>query len=81
MMSASKVFGPKGLVESRRQRVRGVSRYIGDKIIEDWSACRPVRAMEQSFYQALDAFVGAIHQGYPAELLAGGWVESPVAGL
>jgi hypothetical protein len=35
MMSSSKVFGPKGLVESRRQRVRGVSRYIGDKIIED----------------------------------------------
>jgi hypothetical protein len=30
--------------------------------------------MEQSFYQALDAFVGAIHQGYSAELLAGGWV-------
>ena len=31
------VFGSKGMIESRRQRARGVSRYIGDKVIEDVS--------------------------------------------
>ena len=29
------VFGSKGMIESRRQRARGVSRYTGDKVIED----------------------------------------------
>ena len=54
------VFGSKGLIESRRQRARGVSRYIGDKIIEDGLHVGWFERIEQSYYQALDAFVGAI---------------------
>jgi myo-inositol 2-dehydrogenase / D-chiro-inositol 1-dehydrogenase len=59
------VFGSKGLVESRRQRARGVSRYIGDKIIEDGLHAGWFERIEQSYYQALDAFVGAITKGIP----------------
>jgi myo-inositol 2-dehydrogenase / D-chiro-inositol 1-dehydrogenase len=59
------VFGSKGLVESRRQRARGVSRYIGDKIIEDGLHAGWFERIEQSYYLALDAFVGAITKGIP----------------
>jgi myo-inositol 2-dehydrogenase/D-chiro-inositol 1-dehydrogenase len=59
------VFGSKGLVESRRQRFRGVSRYIGDKVIEDGLHAGWFERIEQSYYQALDAFVGAITKGIP----------------
>jgi len=58
-------FGSKGLVESRRQRARGVSRYLGDKIIEDGLHAGWFERIEQSYYQALEAFVGAITQGTP----------------
>jgi len=59
------VFGSKGMVESRRQRFRGVSRYIGDKVIEDGLHAGWFERIEQSYYQALDAFVGAITKGIP----------------
>jgi myo-inositol 2-dehydrogenase / D-chiro-inositol 1-dehydrogenase len=53
------------MVESRRQRFRGVSRYLGDKVIEDGLYPGWFERIEQSYYQALDAFVGAITQGTP----------------
>jgi myo-inositol 2-dehydrogenase / D-chiro-inositol 1-dehydrogenase len=59
------VFGSKGLIESRRQRARGVSRYIGDKVIEDGLHAGWFERIEQSYYQALDAFVWAITKGIP----------------
>jgi myo-inositol 2-dehydrogenase / D-chiro-inositol 1-dehydrogenase len=58
-------FGSKGLVESCRQRAPGVSRYIGDKIIEDGLHAGWFERIEQSYYQALDAFIGAITKGIP----------------
>src|SRR6476659_4604612 len=59
------VFGSKGMIESRRQRARGVSRFLGDKVIEDGLHAGWFERIEQSYYQALDAFVGAIPQGTP----------------
>jgi myo-inositol 2-dehydrogenase/D-chiro-inositol 1-dehydrogenase len=59
------VFGSKGMVESRRQRFRGVSRYIGDKVIEDGLHAGWFERIEQSYYHALDAFAGAITKGIP----------------
>ncbi|MBV9998151.1 MAG: inositol 2-dehydrogenase [Verrucomicrobia bacterium] len=59
------VFGSKGLIESRRQRFRGVSRYLGDKIIEDGLHAGWFERIEQSYYQALDAFLSAVTQGTP----------------
>ena len=56
-------FGSKGMVESRRQRFRGVSRYLGDKVIEDGLHAGWFERIEESYYQALDAFVGAISKG------------------
>jgi myo-inositol 2-dehydrogenase / D-chiro-inositol 1-dehydrogenase len=57
------VFGSKGMAESRRQRFRGVSRYFGDKVIEDGLHAGWFENIEQSYFQALDAFVGAITKG------------------
>jgi len=59
------VFGSRGLVESRRQRHRGVSRYIGDKVIEDGLHAGWYERMEASYSHALDAFVTALEQGNP----------------
>ncbi|MBV9489422.1 MAG: inositol 2-dehydrogenase [Verrucomicrobia bacterium] len=59
------VFGSKGMVESRRQRVRGVSRYQGDKVIEDGLHAGWFERIEGSYYQALDAFLNALAQGTP----------------
>jgi predicted dehydrogenase len=42
-------FGSKGLVESCRQRAPGVSRYIGDKIIEDGLHAGWFERIEQSY--------------------------------
>jgi myo-inositol 2-dehydrogenase/D-chiro-inositol 1-dehydrogenase len=57
------VFGSKGMIESRRQRARGVSRYAGDKVIEDGLHAGWFERMEPSYYRALDAFVEAIAKG------------------
>jgi len=59
------VFGSKGLVESRRLRHRGVSRYIGDKVIEDGLHAGWYERMEASYFHALAAFVGALEEGTP----------------
>ena len=57
------VFGSTGMVESRRQRVRGVSRYVGDKIIDDGLHAGWFERIEQSYYQILDAFAEAVANG------------------
>jgi myo-inositol 2-dehydrogenase/D-chiro-inositol 1-dehydrogenase len=57
------VFGSQGMVESCRQRFRGVSRYIGDKIVEDGLPAGWFERIEPTYYQALDAFVGALQAG------------------
>jgi myo-inositol 2-dehydrogenase/D-chiro-inositol 1-dehydrogenase len=57
------VFGSKGMVESRRQRFRGVSRYSGDKIVEDGLHAGWFERIEASYFQALDSFVHALETG------------------
>jgi myo-inositol 2-dehydrogenase/D-chiro-inositol 1-dehydrogenase len=61
------VFGAQGLVESRRQRFRGVSRYRGDKIVEDGLYAGWFERIEASYYAALDSFVSAIQNGTAPE--------------
>jgi myo-inositol 2-dehydrogenase / D-chiro-inositol 1-dehydrogenase len=51
------------MIESRRQRARGVSRYIGDKVIEDGLHAGWFERIEQSYYRALEAFSDAIAKG------------------
>jgi myo-inositol 2-dehydrogenase/D-chiro-inositol 1-dehydrogenase len=80
------VFGSKGMVESRRQRARGVSRYFGDKVIEDGLHAGWFERIEQSYYQALDAFIvsnsrgtapsPSLEDGLRAQLLADKATES-----
>lgn len=57
------VFGSQGMVESRRQRFRGVSRYHGDKIVEDGLHAGWFERIEASYYLSLDAFVTAVQHG------------------
>ena len=59
------VFGSKGMIESGRQRSRGVSRYIGDKVIADGLHAGWFERIEQSYYRALEAFSDAIAKGTP----------------
>jgi len=61
------VFGSDGLAESRRQNFRGMALYKGNKIIEDGLHPGWFERIEQSYYQALDAFVAAIAQGIAPE--------------
>jgi myo-inositol 2-dehydrogenase / D-chiro-inositol 1-dehydrogenase len=59
------VFGAKGLVESRRQRHRGVSRYLADKVIDDGLHPGWYERMQASYAHSLDAFVTALEQNTP----------------
>ncbi|MGH2409198.1 MAG: Gfo/Idh/MocA family protein, partial [Chloroflexota bacterium] len=61
------VFGSKGMVESCRQRFRGVSRYSGDTIVEDGMHPGWFERMEASYVHALDAFVRALRSGEAPE--------------
>jgi myo-inositol 2-dehydrogenase/D-chiro-inositol 1-dehydrogenase len=51
------------MVESRRQRARGVSRYVGDKVIDDGLHAGWFERIENSYYRILDAFAEAISKG------------------
>jgi len=74
------VFGSAGMVESRRQRFRGVSRYSGDKIVEDGLHAGWFERIESSYYSALDAFVTAVHSGVaPAPSLDDGLKAQHIA--
>jgi Predicted dehydrogenases and related proteins len=67
------VFGSNGLIESRRQRSRGVSRYIGDKVVEDGLHPGWFERIEESYYESLSAFVNAIiHRRTPSPSLEDG---------
>jgi myo-inositol 2-dehydrogenase / D-chiro-inositol 1-dehydrogenase len=57
------VFGSKGMIESRRQRARGVSRCVGDRVVDDGLHAGWFERIEQSYYRALDAFAEAIAKG------------------
>ena len=57
------VFGSKGMIESTRQRFRGVSRYSGDKIVEDGLHASWFERVEASYFHALDAFASALQKG------------------
>jgi myo-inositol 2-dehydrogenase/D-chiro-inositol 1-dehydrogenase len=57
------VFGSTGMVESQRQRFRGVSRYSGNTVIEDGLHAGWFERIEDSYYHALDAFVQALQSG------------------
>lgn len=57
------VFGSQGMIESRRQRFRGVSRYHGDRIVADGLHAGWFERVEASYYHALDAFVQAVQRG------------------
>jgi myo-inositol 2-dehydrogenase/D-chiro-inositol 1-dehydrogenase len=57
------VVGPTGMIESRRQRFRGVSRYHGDRIVEDGFYPGWFERIEASYFHALDAFVRAVQSG------------------
>lgn len=57
------VFGSDGLVESRRRNFRDVSLYKGRKVIADGLHPGWFERIEESYYQALDAFVRAVTQG------------------
>jgi hypothetical protein len=53
-------FRLKGMIESRRRRARGVSRFLGDKVIEDGLHAGWFERIEQSHYVALESFAGAM---------------------
>ena len=54
------------MIESRRQRARGVSRFLGDKVIEDGLPCRLVRANRaRAITWTLEAFCWRYRQGAP----------------
>jgi myo-inositol 2-dehydrogenase/D-chiro-inositol 1-dehydrogenase len=59
------VVGAKGLVESRRQRRRGVSWYVGDKVIDDGLHAGWYERMQATYGNALNAFVTALEQNIP----------------
>lgn len=59
------VFGSEGLVESQRQSFRGVSRYKGQQIFKDGLHPGWFERIEQSYYEAIDAFLRSIEQGTP----------------
>ncbi|HXT34382.1 MAG TPA: Gfo/Idh/MocA family oxidoreductase [Chloroflexota bacterium] len=61
------VFGSKGMVESCRQRFRGVSRYRGDAVVDDGMHRGWFERMEGSYVHALDAFVRALRSGEAPE--------------
>src|SRR5258708_28768347 len=85
------VFGSDGLAVSRRQNVRSMCLYKGRKVIADGLHPGWFERIEESYYQALDAFVRAVTQGIApipslqdglrAQLLADKATESLKTGL
>jgi myo-inositol 2-dehydrogenase / D-chiro-inositol 1-dehydrogenase len=59
------VFGSEGLVESQRQSFRGVSLYKGQHIFKDGLHPGWFERIEQSYYEAIDAFFRSIEKGTP----------------
>jgi myo-inositol 2-dehydrogenase / D-chiro-inositol 1-dehydrogenase len=57
------VFGSEGLAESERQSFRGVSVYKGHHILRDGLHPGWFERIEQSYYEAIDAFFRSIEKG------------------
>jgi myo-inositol 2-dehydrogenase / D-chiro-inositol 1-dehydrogenase len=57
------IFGSEGMVESRRQNFRGMAVYKGKTVIEDGMHAGWFERIEESYYQALDAFLKSVDQG------------------
>lgn len=67
------VFGSHGMVESRRQPFRSVSRYSSDRVVSDGLHAGWFERIEASYYRALDAFVASLQgSGAPIPSLADG---------
>jgi Predicted dehydrogenases and related proteins len=59
------VFGSEGLAESKRQNFRGLSLYKGRQILSDGLHPGWFERIEQSYYDAIDAFVKSVERGTP----------------
>ena len=59
------VFGSEGMVESTRQNSRGLVLYKGRQILKDGLHPGWFERIEQSYYDAIDAFLKSVEQGTP----------------
>jgi myo-inositol 2-dehydrogenase/D-chiro-inositol 1-dehydrogenase len=59
------VFGSEGMAESVRQGFRGLSLYKGQQILRDGLHPGWFERIEQSYYEAIDAFLKSIDKGTP----------------
>jgi myo-inositol 2-dehydrogenase / D-chiro-inositol 1-dehydrogenase len=59
------VFGSAGMVESTRQNFRGLSLYKGRQILSDGLHPGWFERIEQSYYEAIDAFLQSVEKGSP----------------
>jgi myo-inositol 2-dehydrogenase / D-chiro-inositol 1-dehydrogenase len=59
------VFGSEGMVESTRQNFRGRSLYKGKEVITDGLHAGWFERIEQSYYDAIDAFLKSLEKGAP----------------
>lgn len=61
------VFGSKGMLQSQRQRQRGVSLYQGDRVMDDGMHPGWYERFAPTYVAELDALVAAIRAGTPIE--------------
>jgi myo-inositol 2-dehydrogenase/D-chiro-inositol 1-dehydrogenase len=59
------VFGSEGMLESKRQNFRGLSLYKGRQVCSDGLHPGWFERIEQSYYDAIDAFLKSVEQGTP----------------
>jgi myo-inositol 2-dehydrogenase/D-chiro-inositol 1-dehydrogenase len=59
------VFGSKGMLQSRRQRQRGVSLYQGDKVVDDGIFPTWYELFAPTYVAELDALIAAVRTGVP----------------
>lgn len=61
------VFGSRGMLQSRRQRQRGVSLYHGEKVVEDGIYPTWYERFAPTYVAEIDALVAAVRMGAPME--------------
>ena len=61
------VFGSKGMLQSRRQRQRGISLYQGDRIVDDGIHASWHERFAPTYVAELDAIVAAVRTGTPVQ--------------
>lgn len=59
------VFGSEGMAESARQNYRGLSLYKAHQILKDGLHPGWFERIEQSYYEAIDAFLKSVEKGEP----------------